>query len=613
MSKAAAKLTIEDAGREVARVYLEDRIYDVLVNREDPAKTGEVLRGVGIEEVTLRTIRYILSTRPRFELIDRKWTVAARIQDKQRPFERVVESALKGYGRPMPLSALTLDMSAIYGRPVSFYEETLPRTLSAAGKFFAVDEESFGIWGWMVVPVDTGDPSDVLFENYMDEKNVAPYKKTLGKAEWDVNDFAATVEKLIEDAGHPIPMKVLAYYAWESLKKQYKPIEFYSAIALSDKLEILSNQQVISSQLKQNIMKSVVDLVAEIEEMPMDVEEEVEAGPVTVTESDKDEIVALVLKKGGMVSAEEILDSVIEITPEEKGYAEALESLNDVLKDEDRIISVGPNRWRPAGTLPEDIFDVPEVLLIPEHTPYETPEGDIYDQELEDDGLEPEVRQEILNPLVQDIGDEDPEVTAYQPLDTYQRCVLKYHHKETGTLPLIQFHPDFFGRDPEVIQVTLVDEGIRRDAWINNKTRLMYGLKDWLTPEMPISGACFEIYKTDKPGEYRFVYDNRTDAMVFVPTSRLLELLALKDEAETNEMPLFDIITRILEHYRKGIGFVPLFTEVNLVKRVSRRLVASILSSYHCFHTRGKTGEWQYDIKKRSQGFNKAKRKYIKK
>ncbi len=42
-------------------------------------------------------------------------------------------------------------------------------------------------------------------------------------------------------------------------------------------------------------------------------------------------------------------------------------------------------------------------------------------------------------------------------------------------------------------------------------------------------------------------------------------------------------------------------------------MIASILSSYHCFHTRGKSGLWQYDDKKRSQGFNKTKRKYVKK
>jgi hypothetical protein len=61
------------------------------------------------------------------------------------------------------------------------------------------------------------------------------------------------------------------------------------------------------------------------------------------------------------------------------------------------------------------------------------------------------------------------------------------------------------------------------------------------------------------------------------------------------------------------MGFVPLFTEVNLVRRVTRVLVASILSSYHAFDQVKKTGEWRYDQKKRSQGFNKAKRKYIKK
>ena len=613
MSKAAAKLNIEDTLRRAALVYLEDRAYDLLVGREEPAKTGEILREIGMENVTLRMIRYALASSPRFEAVERRWMLSSRVQDRQRPFERVVESVISDCGRAMPLSDLIRELALVYDRPATYYEEILPRILSSHDKFFLADGERCGLAAWLLT-AESNDPEDVLFDNFLSEEDIQPYREAAGKIEWNPGDLAGSAEQLLTKIGQRVPVKVLAYLAWESLRDAYDPVGFYSALALSDEIEILSTQEAMAADQKKELMKALEELAAEIEEMPAEAEEEiVEAGPVTVTKADRDEIAALIAKRGGTVTADEILESVLEMTPGERGYETAIESLREALEGEDRVVRVGKDRWRPAGTIPDYVYEIPPVLIIPPHGPFETPEGDIYDQELEDEGLEPGLRTEIMNPLVQDVGDEDPEETSYQPMDTYQRCALKYHHKEAGTMPLIQFHPDFFDKEPEIVQITLVNEGVRRDAWINNKTRLIYGLKDWYTPDMPVSGAAIEIHRTERPGEYRFIYDNRTDPLVFVPTSRLLELLALKDAAEATETPVFDIITRILEHYRKGIAFVPLFTEVNLVRRVTRRLVASILSSYHCFHTRGKTGEWQYDAKKRSQGFNKAKKKYIKK
>ncbi|MEN6372916.1 MAG: hypothetical protein ABFD64_12990 [Armatimonadota bacterium] len=613
MSTTATKLTIEDPVRTAARVYLEDLAYDALVGREEPAKTGEMLREIGLEDLTLRTIRYILTESSRFEPVDRRWTIAARIQDTKKPFERIIESSIAAYGRPITLSALAKELAIIFDRTEEYYQEMLPRMLASHEKFFILDNERYGLNSWLLI-TDSSEPDDVLFDNFMEEEDVAPYRKTAKKAKWDADDIPGSAAQFINQFGQPVPVRVLAFFAWQQLKDAYDPLGFYTALLESDQIEMLSTQKAISSSLKQEVMKAVQVIASEIEELPAEAEEEAaEAGPVVITDADRDEIVRLIEKQGGTVIADDILESVLEISPGERGYDAAFDSLKETLEGEDRIVRVGDGRWRQAGTIPEYVYEVPPVLVIPPAAPFETPEGDIYDQELEDEGLDSGLRQEILNPLVQDIGDEDPDEAVYQPLDVYQRCALLYHHKEAGTMPLIQLHPDFFDKEPEVVQITLVNDGVRRDAWINNNTRLIYGLKDWYTSEMPVSGAAFEIHRTERPGEYRFIYDNRTDPLVFVPTSRLLELLELKNEADSTEMPVFDIITRILEHYRKGIAFVPLFTEVNLVRRVTRRLVASVLSSYHAFHTRGKTGEWQYDAKKRSQGFNKTKRKYIKK
>ena len=96
---------------------------------------------------------------------------------------------------------------------------------------------------------------------------------------------------------------------------------------------------------------------------------------------------------------------------------------------------------------------------------------------------------------------------------------------------------------------------------------------------------------------------------MFISRNRVNELLALQERADAEDLPTFDIVREIMEHYRKGIEFLTLHTEVNLVRRVHRRLVASLLSEYHCYFQRG--GAWVFDAKKLSQGFDKSKRKYL--
>jgi hypothetical protein len=402
---AASKLKIEDPMRMAARVYLEDRAYDVLVGREEPAKTGELLREIGMDDVTLRTIRHTLATSRRFESMDRRWTLASRIQDAQRPFERIVEQVIGSYGRPMLLEALAQELALTLNRPVDYYTEMLPRMLGTLDKFFAIDEIGYGLSSWLVV-AESDEPGDVLFDNFLEQSDVEPYRKAGGKIKWNAEDIASSAAEFIDKIGQPVPVKVLAFYAWQGLGTDYDAVGFHSALVLSDKVQMLSNSKAVSENIKAEIMKQIQAIAAEIEEMPAEAEEEaVEAGPVTVSEADRDEIVELIGKHAGTVTAEVILESVLEMSPDERGYEAALDSLKEALTGEDRVVRVGPDRWRPAGTIPEYVYEIPAVLTIPPTMPFETPEGDLYDQELEDDGLEAQLKQEMMNPLVQDIGD----------------------------------------------------------------------------------------------------------------------------------------------------------------------------------------------------------------
>ena len=146
--------------------------------------------------------------------------------------------------------------------------------------------------------------------------------------------------------------------------------------------------------------------------------------------------------------------------------------------------------------------------------------------------------------------------------------------------------------------------------YVDYDVQLVYGLFDVYGEVTAESGAVVYLEKTDKPDEYRFTDENETDPGVFVSPARLEELVEFRGEVESGgAISTYDIVRRILDHYRKGCSFLTLLTEVNLVRRTPRRLLASVLSGYAAFHPRA--NRWTFDPKKEPEGFDKSKTGYI--
>ena len=193
------------------------------------------------------------------------------------------------------------------------------------------------------------------------------------------------------------------------------------------------------------------------------------------------------------------------------------------------------------------------------------------------------------------------------------RCVLKAHHKEIGTFPMCQIPQGFLATEPAIVELTLRDrEGAIYQVFADYETQLLYGLGlfDLYAEIAADSGAIFLLEKTPVPGEFRFVNDNETDPDVYVSPERLEQLQDYRAKLENGPaVATYDIVQYLLEHSNQAMSFLSLLTEVNIVRRVTRRQLASILSAWSGFSARA--GLWSFNSKKAAQGFNKAKRKYI--
>ncbi len=614
---------VENKTEREAMRYLEDQVYMALLGYKEPVRAGEIGGALENDRYTSKLLRTVLASSSRFTQIDRKWDLEMRYEDKQVPVERVLRELMSACGRPMLSCQIANELSQVYERPADYYESYLARVLSDQDKFFRTSDDRYGLREWLLL-VDSDEEEDLVFDNDLLDEQIAALEPAAAKAGLGSDAVGTMVAKFVEQVGGPVGNRYLGLFRWRAVGESFDPVSFFEDLYGNKNLVWLSDHSWVTKKMAEEydrLLGVMADRIAEelMEEAPAETaakaEVEEDTAPVlslTISDADLEEVVEIIKETGeSRISA--ILDRIFEISPRDREYAIAAEGLSDAMRTDPRLAWVGTERWRMADTIPAYVAKIPAGLAIPRLS-FETVEGEQIDVELEDDGLEGTLAREIHSPLVQDIGDED-EVTEKDELPApieSARCVLTAHHHKLGTFPLCQIPKTFFPFGPHLIELTLSDADRKGSIWVNRDTGLIYDMGDWYTDDMPESGAVFELLKTDKADQFQFVFKNDTDPQVFVAQPRVEELLELSEEAG-EKMSTFDTMRRIIAHHTKGVPFVTLFTEVNLVRRTTRRMVASILSSYYAFYQRGKSALWLVDEKKVDQGFKKAKKKYVRK
>ena len=238
-------------------------------------------------------------------------------------------------------------------------------------------------------------------------------------------------------------------------------------------------------------------------------------------------------------------------------------------------------------------------------------EGELIDVELVDDGLSTSLRKLLSHPLATDVLDEDIQPALKQVPETI-RMVLRSIHRELGTFPMSQIPTGWLDPKPTIQELVFIDQdGRELQVWANSKARLLYNLIDWWFEQPIESGAVFTLTKTARPNVIEFAWMDQPDPVVYIASQRMEELRAIAAEAENKST--LDILIEVMGHWPKGADFLTLLAEVNVVRRSTRRLIASLLSSYQCFYQRSGSPVWHFDAKKVELGFDKTKRKFVRK
>lgn len=604
-----AKTTTIKPEEHYARSYADRLILEQLTEMEAAVKLGELAERLSGTGLGLGAVRALLaSNSDRFAYNERRWVPAARIEGQGRPYSEAVRLLVDRYGGPMPLSQLTTEVARIRHEPVEYVEKRLARILSGDPSFIVVSGNLVALADWAFLASD--ETIERAYGLYgLDAAEVDAASTKLKDVDWRADDAIAKALEM----GAPISVKVLGAVAWLALNPQgtadtllFDGQAFFSQ-AVSTPGYVFGADGVIYPESETKKWISTAVKLADRLAPTLEVED---AAPIDIKPEDLSRIIKKVVGADRTVTATEILEEFYEITPGNKTYPDDLANLVGALQGDKNVWWVGADRFRKPASAPDFVYSVPELFQYPP-SPFLNEEGDPIDVEVTDDGLSSSLRKLLSHPLATDVLDEDPMPRPKQ-LPEKVRLVMKSIHRELGTFPMCQISTGWLDEQPSVQELIFIDgSGRQLQVWANTEARLLYNLVDWWYEQPVESGAVFTLAKTEKPNVFDFAWEEQTDPLLYISSQRMEQLREI--QARSESMSTLDILVEVMHHWPKGADFLTLLAETNVVRRTTRRMVASLLSCYQCFYQRSGSPVWHFDNKKVELGFDKTKKKFVKK
>lgn len=588
--------TVPHLEETMATQVFYDLVRDILLEKGQPLSPKDIcliLEGKGFR-LPRRIVRYLLSRWDESVVIEGTINLQYREEHTGRPLEGEIERVLRNVGKPLSLDKLAQELAVIQRRLPQIYLQSLPNLLQSRGRKYFLLKDKVGLREWLLNVKEGANEGEVLFFNFLPEE-MRDLENWLSLSSLiQGKDTFEDIKHLLRE--NPIiPHKVLSFLIFrakgevDSMALMEKMWEEGSFIMIKPASWILKEQ-----------VPSILQSLRAIEIPPGAVEPE-----PFIFGPDEERLFLSYIEERGVISLNRAATELFEL--EDVDIEQVKATLTDYLKKQEGMLWLGNDKWAKVEKLPMDILLIPPEVEIDREFRYEDLDGEQLEVELSDEGLEDALPQLLKDPLIQDTGDDDEEVKITEPLEEI-KVVIPYHHYISGTLPVRKWEKAFYPSEPRLQLLTfLTNEGEELEVWFNRDLPLIFGLREWYEKNLPPSGAILKIRKEN--GVYKLIWEGETHSLLTIPKRRLNDLLQLREELK--EQPTVELIQTVLE-YHKRAHFFTILSEVNIIRRTSKRRVASILSIFPCFYFREKEeGVFYYDSAKRDEVMKRAKKKYL--
>lgn len=592
----------------IAREYLSDLAFGILLFRPGPERAVGIARLLprGVD-VSAELVNEYLTADPRFRSVRRSHDIVYRAELSSQPVGGAVRAILTACGKPMPPPILGGELR--YAAKAGAVDLGLVlRSLSSSGALAQVAHSHVYLTEWMFRPMPGVATERALYLNELDADEDL-------KAVWDActrdklgsRSLTDTAAAVLEAAKRPLSNKALGALVGEHQGDRYDPAELLRQMLADDegRFTALRGPRWLLTAWLPKLGKALSGLSDEGRPGPPEVDiEELLSRAIeadrrrTLTAEETDAIGELVQASHSVVTVEQVVADVLELTPNQRKYAPAVQAAEGLLSTMQSLRRLRPGRYLRSAAVPWWARTVPESLMVPEW-PVEVGEGGALrsrDVLLSQEGLAESAGEAAADPYYDDVGERyvSP-VVEEAPADRITYPVV-YHHYRAGTMRIRATDMEFYATEANLIPVDFrYKDDLLIGAWLNRDTRLVSGLAPWFQTTLPPSGAELTISKTDRPGEYVLEYAGETDSRTYIGKETLVEIAEWADRLRGHPLSVRELCLPLIDE--KGLPFDQLWARLNFIRRVSRAQLASVLTFYDCFEY-GDGARWYADASK---------------
>lgn len=626
------EMTINDGGASnvlsrYVSLYISHLAQAALLNSGRPMHTYEVKDAIANEvEVSVDYLRRELHSSAALVFHKRHWELRWRLEAPHSPIEGILESILKSLGYPVVIEKLCEWVSSAGKGDVGTTAEIVPGLLRARKEtFWEVSDGEFGLREWLP-DFSSCNEEDVIADNFFGEEE--RIRKLLERVDefaldWDAG-LKEVCRKLIDRLGMPLPHREIILICWRGLKRSGDAEAIFRELLKGEGLHIISQGYWCTDSLIEKLRGLALEQSKEMGEVAektrkdlnrlvkraYSIAQRTRAQPLPITSEDWDNLIDWLKDRPARLDV--ILSEWLELDPTNEAYLPTLYELRERMAKDVRFISLGNHRWWLRERVPSWVAATPRELL-PEPPRAHLKEDGTHAIEIElpDSALEPELLQWINAPEYEDVG----EPVSVQSVPKGKRTALipvPYHHIVAGTMRIRHIDRWLF-HDDDMVQYYIAtdDEGSEFPVWVNLESGLMFGLKEWYKRHGVVVGAVIKVERDSD--RLKLTWDGKYDRHLHIPSSRVNQLINYaKQEAVIKASVLELMQSLVMLFYEDGIHFIRLWSEINILRRTSKRLIASNLSLYSCFIRHPKRSDyWLYDYERSAEGIRQEKRRLV--
>jgi hypothetical protein len=579
------------------RHYLADALCEALFCQPGPTRLWVILQALP-KDLTCapETAEETMREDSRFRRVVTRWDLAHRASASSRPLGGALEAILQAYGRPMPRSLLISELCLSRpGNPPQF-DELLERLL-LSGRDLGSFGGSLFLTKWLPDTSAADDDSRLFLNGLADDTDFLSLRAKLTNSANKQRQVLDTAEAVLKTAKNPLSNRALGLVLAHHHGGRFEAVETLAAmqadtrflglsgpawtLATQEKAYLRSLGRVKTETATEQLAPPHVDLQALLQTKPQ---------KIKISEETLHQATELAEACRTPVDLEELLTDLLQLRPRQRNFGPSAHILEQTLSSGVSLMRLSTGRYLSRRTLPPWVSTVPEAL-VPEVVLL-APRERSKDILLPVEQLTPGLAERVLDPFYEDEGETG--ITTEPLADAQTAMPIASHHRRCGTMKLRARDRKLFDQQGPIALVTFVTpSGDRLPVWVNQQTRLLYGFLKWYDDAaLPPCGALVTISRDpDDPDVYHLLHKSETDAGTYIGRDRLAQLQSLRDRLRRKRPFLVDIIRALLDGNDKGLTFDQLWSQVNVIRRTTRQLVASTLTANEQFVESG--GRWR--------------------